>query len=102
MYIGVLELQSTWTLKVFWLLEEESVVVIPNEATGGANQKEVAVDIGNLKLRMYQGDITLADVDVIVNSTDITMNLSTGNICWMKTFLWCHLLYIPKCKTRVF
>lgn len=54
--------------------------MIPKEATSGASQKEVAVDMGNLKLRMYQGDITLADVDAIVNGTDITMDLSKGNI----------------------
>lgn len=64
----------------FWLVEDEGFVVIPKEATSGANQKEVAVDMGNLKLRMYQGDITLADVDAIVNGTDITMDLSKGNI----------------------
>lgn len=64
----------------FWLVEEGDFVVIPEEATSGASQKEVAVDMGNLKLRMYQGDITLADVDAIVNGTDITMDLSKGNI----------------------
>lgn len=53
--------------------------MIPKEATSGACQKEVAVDIGNLKLCMYQGDITLADVDAIVNGADITLDLSEGN-----------------------
>lgn len=64
----------------FWLVEDEGFVVIPEEATSGASQKEVAVDMGNLKLRMYQGDITLADVDAIVNGTNNTMDLSKGNI----------------------
>lgn len=64
----------------FWLVENKSYVVIPKEATSGASQKEVAVEIGNLKLCMYHGDITLADVDAIVNGTDIVMDLSKGNI----------------------
>lgn len=72
---------------LFWRVEKEDFVMIPKEATSGASQKEVAVDMGNLKLRMYQGDITLADVDAIVNGTDITMDLSKGNISSMKTFL---------------
>lgn len=54
--------------------------MIPKEVTSGASQKEVVVDMGNLKLRMYQGDITLADVDAIVNGTNNTMDLSKGNI----------------------
>lgn len=54
--------------------------MIPKEATSGTSQKEVVVDIGNLKLCMYQGDITLADVDAIVKGTDITMDFSKGNI----------------------
>lgn len=61
------------------VLEEDEYVIIPNEAASGANQKEVVVDMGNLKLRMYQGDITLADVDAIVNGTDSEMDLSKGD-----------------------
>ncbi|XP_062600983.1 protein mono-ADP-ribosyltransferase PARP14-like [Saccostrea cucullata] len=47
---------------------------------GSDSQKEVSVDIGPIKLRMYQGDITLADVDAIVNGTDIEMDLSKGEV----------------------
>lgn len=64
----------------FWLVEDDGFVVIPKDATSEASQIEVAVDMGNLKLRMYQGDITLADVDAIVNGTNNTMDLSKGNI----------------------
>lgn len=63
----------------FWLVGNDGFVMI-REPTSGASEKEVVVDMGNLKLRMYQGDITLADVDAIVIGTDITMDLSKGNI----------------------
>jgi hypothetical protein len=55
--------------------------VIQDELAGGvSNEKEVSVDIGPIKLRMYQGDITLANVDVIVNGTDSEMDLTRGNV----------------------
>ena len=61
-------------------LEEEGFVMLPELISKGhGDQKEVSVDIGKLKLRMYQGDITCADVDVIVNGTDPDMDLSKGN-----------------------
>ncbi|XP_061194345.1 protein mono-ADP-ribosyltransferase PARP14-like [Saccostrea echinata] len=47
---------------------------------GSDSQKEVSVDFGPIKLRMYQGDITLADVDAIVNGTDSEMDLSKGEV----------------------
>lgn len=57
--------------------------MIPEElATGASNQKEVSVDIGQIKLRMYQGDITLANVDVIINGTNNEMDLSLGNLSY--------------------
>lgn len=65
------------------MVEDEDFV----EATSEASQNEVVIDIGNLKLRMYQGDIIHANVDVIIHGTDITMDLSKGNISSMKTFL---------------
>lgn len=63
----------------FCLVVDDDFVVIPKKPISGVSQKEVAVDIGNLKLRMYQGDITEADVDAIVNSTDSEMDLSKGS-----------------------
>lgn len=55
--------------------------MIPKEAaTSEASQNKDTVDIGNLKLRMYQGDIALANVDVIIHGTDITIDLSKGKI----------------------
>ncbi|XP_061194415.1 protein mono-ADP-ribosyltransferase PARP14-like isoform X2 [Saccostrea echinata] len=60
------------------LKEEDGFVVVPEAGVGG--QKEVSVDIGPIKLRMYQGDITLADVDVIVNGTDSEMDLNKGAV----------------------
>lgn len=65
--------------------------MLPEEATSGANQKEVVVDMGHVKLHMYQGDITLADVDVIVNGTDSEMDLSkgTGNLnLYLENYLY--------------
>uniref|UniRef100_A0A8B8E892 Poly [ADP-ribose] polymerase n=1 Tax=Crassostrea virginica TaxID=6565 RepID=A0A8B8E892_CRAVI len=61
--------------------EEEGFVMLPELISkGDGDQKEVSVDIGKLKLRMYQGDITRADVDVIVNGTDPDMDLSKGGV----------------------
>lgn len=63
----------------FWLVEDDGFIMIPEEFQTTVSQKEVSVDIGNLKLRMYQGDITDAYVDAIVNTTDSDMDLSKGN-----------------------
>ena len=41
--------------------------------------KQASVDIGNLTLKVYQGDITEADVDVIVNGTNRELDLTRGN-----------------------
>nr|XP_034317327.1 protein mono-ADP-ribosyltransferase PARP14 isoform X2 [Crassostrea gigas] len=60
--------------------EVDGFVMVPEEATSGAKQKEVVVDMGHVKLHMYQGDITLADVDAIVNGTDSDMDLSKGGV----------------------
>lgn len=63
----------------FWLVEDGDFVIIPNDFTTGVSQKEVAVDIGNVKLRMYKGDITDADVPAIVNCVGIETDLGKGS-----------------------
>lgn len=37
-----------------------------------------SVDIGNLVLKIYQGDITAVKVDVIINGTNIDLDLTKG------------------------
>lgn len=41
--------------------------------------KQASVDIGDLTLKIYQGDITEASVDVIVNGTNKDLDLTRGN-----------------------
>ncbi|XP_061194487.1 protein mono-ADP-ribosyltransferase PARP14-like [Saccostrea echinata] len=43
-----------------------------------SDSEEFALDIGNLQLKVYQGDITKANVDAIVNSTNSEFDLSRG------------------------
>ena len=45
--------------------------------------KQASVDIGDLTLKMYQGDITEASVDVIVNGTNKDLDLTRGNCIYM-------------------
>lgn len=40
--------------------------------------KQASVDIGDLTLKIYQGDITEASVDVIVNGTNKDLDLTRG------------------------
>lgn len=50
-----------------------------------SESEEFIIDIGNLEFRVYQGDITKANVDVIVNSTNPDFDLSKGkHKCWIK------------------
>jgi hypothetical protein len=43
-----------------------------------SDSEEFVLDIGNLEFRVYQGDITRAAVDVIVNSTNPEFDLTRG------------------------
>ena len=62
-------------------LEKDGFVVVSGVIPMvGGDQKEVSVDVGNLKLRIYQGDITQAGVDAIVNGTNNEMDLTQGNL----------------------
>lgn len=48
-------------------------------ATGQSdNMDESLLQIGSLKLRVYQGDITHAQTDVIVNTTNSDFELTRG------------------------
>ncbi|XP_069140966.1 LOW QUALITY PROTEIN: protein mono-ADP-ribosyltransferase PARP14-like [Argopecten irradians] len=42
--------------------------------------QEVVVEIGNVKLKIYQGDITQAKVDAIVNGTNAEFDLKRGKV----------------------
>lgn len=43
-----------------------------------SDSEEIAVAFGNLELRVYQGNIIQANVDVIVNSTNHEFDLTRG------------------------
>lgn len=43
-----------------------------------SGNKQASVDIGDLTLKIYQGDITEAEVDVIVNGTNRELDLTRG------------------------
>ena len=43
-----------------------------------SESEELIFDIGNLEFRVYRGDITNANVDVIVNSTNPEFDLTRG------------------------
>lgn len=43
-----------------------------------SDSDEIVIDFENLEFRVYQGDITLASVDVIVNSTNPEFDLKRG------------------------
>ena len=45
--------------------------------------KQASVDIGDLTLKVYQGDITEASVDVIVNGTNRDLDLTRGNCIYI-------------------
>ncbi|CAG2225270.1 PARP10_14_15 [Mytilus edulis] len=45
-----------------------------------ADNKESSVDIGDLTLKVYQGDLTEANVDVIVNGTNRELDLTRGGV----------------------
>ena len=48
-------------------------------AEDSVNLHRKRIKIGNLIMEVVQGDITEERVDVIVNSTDDSLNLSGGN-----------------------
>jgi O-acetyl-ADP-ribose deacetylase (regulator of RNase III) len=48
--------------------------------------KQASVDIGDLTLKVYQGDITEASVDVIVNGTNRDLDLTRGNCIYIYIF----------------
>lgn len=54
---------------------------------GPHDHKVVSVDVGHLKLRIYQGDITQVGVDAIVNGTNSDMDLSEGNIHFLEYYV---------------
>lgn len=43
-----------------------------------SDSEELVIDFGQLEFRVYKGDITRADVDVIVNSTNPQFDLTRG------------------------
>ncbi|XP_071169371.1 protein mono-ADP-ribosyltransferase PARP14-like [Mytilus edulis] len=45
-----------------------------------ADNKQSSVDIGDLTLKVYQGDLTEANVDVIVNGTNRELDLTRGGV----------------------
>lgn len=51
-----------------------------NSSSDLSDSDEIVIDFDNLELRVYQGDITKANVDVIVNSTNPQFDLTRGNI----------------------
>ena len=44
------------------------------------HKKRIKIKIGKLKLEVVQGDITEEKTDVIVNSTNESLNLAGGNL----------------------
>ena len=78
----------------FCLEKDGFVVVSGGIPMVGGDQKEVSVDVGNLKLRIYQGDITQAGVDAIVNGTNNEMDLTQGNLHFIELiFLTWQYMY---------
>lgn len=43
-----------------------------------SDSEELVIDFGQLEFRVYKGDITTANVDVIVNSTNPQFDLTRG------------------------
>ena len=52
----------------------------PSGYSGGdLSSTQIELDIGDIMLKVYKGDITEADAEVIVNSTNSEFDLSRGN-----------------------
>lgn len=49
-----------------------------NSSSDLSDSDEIVIDFDHLELRVYQGDITKANVDVIVNSTNPQFDLTRG------------------------
>ena len=60
--------------KILYVGKKESSV-----AEESVNLHRKRIKIGNLIMEVVQGDITEENTDVIVNSTDDSLNLSGGN-----------------------